>query len=71
QALVPIPVPSPGNPASAQPRKPHVCEECGKRFRILTNLERHQQRHAGPGSDGEVFRLPPPCGVSVGSVWGR
>ncbi|XP_044303128.1 zinc finger protein 260-like isoform X2 [Varanus komodoensis] len=38
--------PSPGNPASAQPRKPHVCEECGKRFRILTNLERHQQRHA-------------------------
>uniref|UniRef100_A0A8D0B695 C2H2-type domain-containing protein n=1 Tax=Salvator merianae TaxID=96440 RepID=A0A8D0B695_SALMN len=35
-----------GNPASAQMRKPHACEECGKRFRILTNLERHQQRHA-------------------------
>ncbi|XP_042327004.1 zinc finger protein 135-like isoform X2 [Sceloporus undulatus] len=35
----------PGNPVSAQPRKPHACEECGKRFRILTNLERHQQRH--------------------------
>ncbi|XP_062994828.1 zinc finger protein 34-like isoform X2 [Elgaria multicarinata webbii] len=38
--------PSPGNPASAPPRKPHACEECGKRFRILANLERHQQRHA-------------------------
>ncbi|XP_061444889.1 zinc finger protein 696-like isoform X2 [Rhineura floridana] len=35
-----------GNSASAQPRKPHACEECGKRFRILVNLERHQQRHA-------------------------
>nr|XP_028558978.1 endothelial zinc finger protein induced by tumor necrosis factor alpha-like isoform X1 [Podarcis muralis]XP_028558979.1 endothelial zinc finger protein induced by tumor necrosis factor alpha-like isoform X1 [Podarcis muralis]XP_028558980.1 endothelial zinc finger protein induced by tumor necrosis factor alpha-like isoform X1 [Podarcis muralis] len=35
-----------GNSVSAQPRKPHGCEECGKRFRILANLERHQQRHA-------------------------
>ncbi|KAM6450913.1 uncharacterized protein PHA67_017821 isoform 2-T4 [Liasis olivaceus] len=35
-----------GSPASAQSRKPHACEECGKRFRILANLERHQQRHA-------------------------
>ncbi|XP_078233999.1 uncharacterized protein LOC140708438 isoform X1 [Pogona vitticeps] len=35
-----------GNPTSAQHRKPHGCEECGKRFRILSNLERHQQRHA-------------------------
>ncbi|ETE70097.1 Zinc finger protein, partial [Ophiophagus hannah] len=35
-----------GNPASAQSQKPHACEECGKRFRILANLERHQQRHA-------------------------
>uniref|UniRef100_A0A8C6VKJ3 C2H2-type domain-containing protein n=1 Tax=Naja naja TaxID=35670 RepID=A0A8C6VKJ3_NAJNA len=34
-----------GNPASAQSQKPHACEECGKRFRILANLERHQQRH--------------------------
>ncbi|XP_053118156.1 zinc finger protein 135-like isoform X2 [Hemicordylus capensis] len=36
----------PVNSASAPPRKPHACEECGKRFRILANLERHQQRHA-------------------------
>ncbi|XP_026525649.1 zinc finger protein 397-like [Notechis scutatus] len=36
----------PGNPTSAQSPKPHACEECGKRFRILANLERHQQRHA-------------------------
>ncbi|XP_029143197.1 zinc finger protein 771-like [Protobothrops mucrosquamatus] len=35
----------PGNPASTQSRKPHACDECGKRFRILANLERHQQRH--------------------------
>ncbi|XP_039217172.1 zinc finger protein 135-like isoform X2 [Crotalus tigris] len=34
-----------GNPASTQSQKPHACEECGKRFRILANLERHQQRH--------------------------
>ncbi|KAJ7313615.1 hypothetical protein JRQ81_005159 [Phrynocephalus forsythii] len=36
----------PGNPTPAQSRKPHGCEECGKRFRILSNLERHRQRHA-------------------------
>ncbi|XP_048373404.1 zinc finger protein 135-like isoform X2 [Sphaerodactylus townsendi] len=34
------------NSAVTLPRKPHACEECGKRFRILANLERHQQRHA-------------------------
>ncbi|KAH0626822.1 hypothetical protein JD844_002062, partial [Phrynosoma platyrhinos] len=34
-----------GNPMLGQHRKPHACEECGKRFRILANLERHQQRH--------------------------
>ncbi|KAL8176001.1 UNVERIFIED_CONTAM: hypothetical protein K2H54_017403 [Gekko kuhli] len=38
--------PSLVNSATAPPRKPHACEECGKRFRILANLERHQQRHA-------------------------
>nr|XP_056720618.1 zinc finger protein ZFP2-like [Euleptes europaea] len=38
--------PSPANSAAAPHRKPHACEECGKRFRILANLERHQQRHA-------------------------
>ncbi|XP_054851644.1 zinc finger protein 260-like isoform X2 [Eublepharis macularius] len=38
--------PLPVNSAAAPPRKPHACEECGKRFRILANLERHQQRHA-------------------------
>ncbi|XP_077170272.1 uncharacterized protein LOC143825824 [Paroedura picta] len=53
---VSLPLNSTEPPASAQPllvnsavapsRKPHACEECGKRFRILANLERHQQRHA-------------------------
>ncbi|XP_066484322.1 zinc finger protein 260-like [Tiliqua scincoides] len=38
--------PLPVNSASVPSRKPHACEECGKRFRILANLERHQQRHA-------------------------
>nr|XP_060636971.1 zinc finger protein 3 homolog [Anolis sagrei ordinatus] len=35
----------PENTILTQSRKPHACEECGKRFRILANLERHQQRH--------------------------